>query len=163
MPTLIYSMSVSLDGHIAGPDGAIDWAAPDKELMEFHNEQTRELTGHLSGRGLYQDMLGWETAELTRTDPRELEFARIWKAIPKVVFSTSLTTVEGNARLARTDVADDVAELKNRPADGIRDRRQRVGCAGGSRGGYRLRCDRDRRFQPARIGRRGGDRGVPQS
>ena len=101
MPTLIYSMSVSLDGHIAGPDGAIDWAAPDEELMRFHNEQTRELTGHLSGRGLYEDMLGWETAEQTRTDPRELEFARIWKAIPKVVFSTSLTTVEGNARLAR--------------------------------------------------------------
>ena len=93
MPTLIYSMSVSLDGHIAGPDGAIDWAAPDEELMRFHNEQTRELTVHLTGRGLYEDMLGWETAERTRTDPRELEFARMWKAIPKVVFSTSLTTV----------------------------------------------------------------------
>ena len=119
MPTLIYSMSVSLDGHIAGPDGAIDWAAPDEELMQFHNEQTRELTGHLSGRGLYQDMLGWETAELTHTNPRELEFAHIWKAIPKVVFSTSLTTVEGNARLARSDVADEVAELKNRPEGGI--------------------------------------------
>ena len=119
MPTLIYSMSVSLDGHIAGPDGAIDWAAPDEELMRFHNEQTRELTGHLCGRGLYEDMLGWETAERTRTDPRELEFARMWKAIPKVVFSTSLTTVEGNARLAHRDVADEVAELKNQPGAGI--------------------------------------------
>lgn len=119
MPTLIYSMSVSLDGHIAAPDGAIDWAAPDEDLMRFHNEQTRELTGHLTGRGLYEDMLGWETAELTRTDPRELEFARVWKAIPKVVFSTSLTTVEGNARLAQRDVADEVAELKNRPEDGM--------------------------------------------
>jgi dihydrofolate reductase len=77
MPTLIYSMSVSLDGCIAGPDGAIDWAAPDEELLRFHNEQTRELTGHLAGRGLYEDMLGWETAEQTRTDPRELEFARL--------------------------------------------------------------------------------------
>jgi dihydrofolate reductase len=64
-------------------------------------------------------MLGWETAEQTRTDPVELEFARIWKAIPKVVFSTSLTTVEGNARLARGDVADEVAELKNQPGAGI--------------------------------------------
>ena len=105
--------------HIAGPDGAIDWAAPDEELMRFHNEQTRELTGHLSGRGLYEDMLGWETAEQTRTEPRELEFARMWKAIPKVVFSTSLTAVEGNARLARSDVADEVAELKNQPGAGI--------------------------------------------
>ena len=119
MPTLIYSMSVSVDGHIAAPDGAIDWAAPDEELLRFHIKQTRELTGHLSGRGLYQDMLGWETAEQTRTDPLELEFARIWKAIPKVVFSTSLTTVEGNARLARRAVADEVAELKNQPGDGI--------------------------------------------
>jgi dihydrofolate reductase len=116
MPTLIYSMSVSLDGHIAGPDGAIDWAAPDEELMRFHNEQARELTAHLTGRRLYQNMLGWETAEQTRTDPLELEFARIWKAIPKVVFSTTLTTVEGNARLARGDVAAEVAELKNQPS-----------------------------------------------
>jgi len=119
MPTLIYSMSVSLDGHIAGPDGAIDWAAPDEELMRFHIEQTRELAGHLTGRGLYEDMLGWETAEQTRTEPPELEFARIWKAVPKVVFSTSLTAVEGNARLARRDVADEVADLKNQPGTGI--------------------------------------------
>jgi dihydrofolate reductase len=112
-------MSVSLDGHIAGPDGAIDWAAPDEELMRFHNEQTRELTGHLCGRRLYEDMLGWETAEQTRTDPRELEFARVWKAIPKVVFSTSLTAVKGNARLARNDVATEVAELKNKSGAGI--------------------------------------------
>jgi dihydrofolate reductase len=119
MPTLIYSMSVSLDGHIAGPDGAIDWAAPDEELMRFHNEQSRELTAHLTGRGLYQDMLGWETAEQTRTDPLELEFARIWKAIPKVVFSATLTTVEGNARLARRDVEAEIAELKNQPGAGL--------------------------------------------
>ena len=115
MPTLIYSMSVSVDGHIAGPDGAIDWAAPDEELMRFHIEQTRELSAHLTGRGLYEDMLGWETADLTRTEPRELEFARIWTAIPKVVFSTSLTTVAGKARLARGDVADEVTELMNQP------------------------------------------------
>jgi dihydrofolate reductase len=115
MPTLIYSMSVSLDGHIAGPDGAIDWAAPDEELMRFHNEQTRELVGHLTGRGLYQDMLGWETADLTRADPLEREFARIWKAIPKVVFSTSLTTVQGNARLARHGLVDEAVALQNRP------------------------------------------------
>src|ERR1700748_114048 len=103
MPALIYSMSVSLDGYIAGPDGAIDWAAPDEALMRFHNEQTREITGHLTGRGLYEAMLGGESAEQTRTAPLELECARIWTAIPKVVFSTSLTTVAGNARLARGD------------------------------------------------------------
>src|SRR3984957_1681346 len=115
MATLIYSMSVSLAGYIAGPDGAIDWSAPDEELMRFKTEQTRELTGHLTGRGLYEGMLVWETAEQTFTDPLALEFARAWKAIPKVVFSTTLTMVEGNARLARRDVADEVAELKNQP------------------------------------------------
>lgn len=119
MTTLIYSMSVSLDGCIAGPDGAIDWAAPDEELLRFHNEQTRELTGCLSGRGLYEAMLGWEAAEQTRTDPLELEFARIWTAIPKVVFSTSLTTVEGNTRLARREVADEADDLRNQPGAGI--------------------------------------------
>jgi dihydrofolate reductase len=119
MPTLIYSMSVSLDGHIAGPDGTIDWSAPDEELLRFHIEQTRELTGYLSGRGLYEAMLMWETAEQTLTEPLQLEFAPIWRAIPKVVFSTTLTAVEGNARLARSDVADEAAELKNQPGTGI--------------------------------------------
>lgn len=63
MRRVIYSMSVSLDGFIAGPDGAIDWSAPDEELMAFHNEQSRELDAHLCGRGLYEDMpaLGWST------------------------------------------------------------------------------------------------------
>ena len=76
MRTLIYSMGVSLDGFIAGPEGEIDWSAPDEELMRFHNEQTRELGAQLSGRRLYEDMLPWETAEQTRSDPLELEFAR---------------------------------------------------------------------------------------
>jgi dihydrofolate reductase len=101
--TVIYSMSVSLDGFIARPDGDIDWAAPDEELMAFHNEQSRELDAHLSGRRLYEDMLPWET----RTD----EFARIWQAIPKIVFSTTLDNVQGNARLATGSVTDELARL----------------------------------------------------
>jgi dihydrofolate reductase len=87
--------------------------------MRFHGEQTRELTGHLSGRGPYENMLVWETAGQTWPDPRALEFARLWKAIPEVVFSTTLQKVEGNARLARRDVADEAAGLKNQPGAGI--------------------------------------------
>jgi dihydrofolate reductase len=83
MTTLIYSMTVSLDGYIAGPDGAIDWSAPDEELMRFRTEQARELTRHLSGRRLYENMLVWETAEQTFTDPLALEFAAIWTAVPR--------------------------------------------------------------------------------
>lgn len=63
-------------------------------------------------------MLIWETIEQTSTEPMEIECARIWKALPKVVFSTSLTAAEGNARLAHRDVADEVAELKNQPGAG---------------------------------------------
>ena len=100
---VIYSMSVSLDGFIAGRDGEIDWAAPDEELMAFHNEQSRELDAHFCGRGLYEDMLPWET--------REGEFAGIWKALPKVVFSTTLGEVQGNARLATESVAEELARL----------------------------------------------------
>ena len=55
MRTLIYSMSVSLDGFIAGPKGDISWSAPGAELMDFHNEQARQVGAHLLGRGLYED------------------------------------------------------------------------------------------------------------
>ena len=106
---VIYSMSVSLDGFIAGPNGDIDWAAPDEGLMAFHNEQSRELDAHLCGRGLYEDMLPWET--------REGDFAGIWKAIPKVVFSTTLENVQGNARLATESVAEELSRLGKIPGD----------------------------------------------
>jgi dihydrofolate reductase len=119
MRKLIYSMGVSLDGFIAGPGGEIDWGAPDDELMRFHNEQTREIGAQLCGRRLYEDMLGWETAEATRSDPLELEFARIWTAIPKVVFSATLEKVAGNAALAAGDVADEVARLKEQPGKDV--------------------------------------------
>jgi dihydrofolate reductase len=119
MRTVIYSMSVSLDGFIAGPDGDIGWTAPDQELFRFHVEQTREVSAHLCGRGLYEEMLVWETAEAPRFGPDELEFARIWKAIPKVVFSATLEQVQGNARLASDDVAGQVAKLKEAPGEGV--------------------------------------------
>jgi dihydrofolate reductase len=116
---LIYSMSVSLDGFVAGPGGEIDWSAPDEEAMRFHNLQTRELAAYLCGRGLYEEMLVWETAEQTMSGPLEIEFARIWNAIPKVVFSTTLRQVEGNARLAGGDVAGEVARLTQQPGPGV--------------------------------------------
>jgi dihydrofolate reductase len=110
---LIYSMSVSLDGFIAGPDGEIDWSAPDEELHRFHNQLTRELGVHLLGRRLYETMVYWESADANPSaSDYSLEFARIWKELPKVVFSTTLEKVEGKARLARDGVAEEVAELK---------------------------------------------------
>jgi dihydrofolate reductase len=118
MGELIYSMGVSLDGFIAGPNGEIDWGAPDEELHRFHNRQTRELGGHLLGRRLYEVMLYWETAhENPEAAEYELEFARIWQRLPKVVFSTTLEAVEGEARLVSDRVAEEVAKLKQEPGD----------------------------------------------
>jgi dihydrofolate reductase len=120
MRKVIYSMSVSLDGFIAGPGGEIDWSAPDEELHRFHNERTRELGAHLCGRRLYEVMLYWETADETPSLAEyELEFARIWKPLPKIVFSTTLDEVEGNARLASGTIADEVAALKAQPGKDI--------------------------------------------
>jgi dihydrofolate reductase len=117
MTNLIYSMSVSLDGFIAGPGGDFAWSAPDEELHRFHNQQTRELGEHLLGRRLYETMVYWETAEEQQPSLREYsrEFARIWKELPKVVFSTTLETVVGNTRLVRDGVAEEVARLKAEP------------------------------------------------
>jgi dihydrofolate reductase len=116
MRKLIYSMGVSLDGFIAGPGGEIDWSAPDEELHRFHNQQTRELGAHLCGRRLYETMTYWETAGEDPSAPEhELEFAGIWKRLPKIVFSTTLESVVGNARLAAGGVAEEVATLKEQP------------------------------------------------
>ena len=116
MRKLIYSMSVSLDGFIAGPDGEIDWGAPDEELHRFHNQQVREIGTHLCGRRLYEEMTYWETVDEDPSAPEHvLEFARIWKALPKIVFSKTLDKVEGNARLVREGVAEEVATLKEQP------------------------------------------------
>jgi dihydrofolate reductase len=116
MRKLIYSMGVSLDGFIAGPDGEIDWSGPDEELHRFHNEQTRELGAHFCGRRLYEEMVYWETAEENPSlAEHELEFARIWKDLPKIVFSNTLEHVEGNARLATDGIAEEVAKLKEQP------------------------------------------------
>ena len=117
MRKLIYSFGVSLDGFIAGPDGQIDWSAPDEELHRFHNQQARELGAHLYGRRLYETMRPWETWADERPDAPEpeLEFSRIWRETRKIVFSRTLETVEGNARLVRDNAEEEVARLKEEP------------------------------------------------
>src|SRR4051794_35584135 len=112
MPKVIYEMSGSADGYVVGPDGKFGWAMPDEELHRFHNDQVRALAGHLLGRRLYETMLYWETAE---QDPEEIarEFALIWQALPKVVFSRTLDSVEGaNTRLARDDLRAELSSLQ---------------------------------------------------
>jgi dihydrofolate reductase len=117
MRKLIYSMGVSLDGFIADRNGAIDWSAPDEELHRFHNQQAREVGVELYGRRLYEAMVPWETwDEQPSVSEPELEFARIWKDTPKIVFSTTLEKVEvSNATLVRDGAAEVVARLKEKP------------------------------------------------
>jgi dihydrofolate reductase len=120
MRKVIYSATTSLDGFIADRDGEIDWSAPDEELHRFHNDQTRELGAHLLGRRLYETMVYWETADRDPSaGPVVLDFARIWQALPKLVFSSTLETVQGNTRLATDGPAQELARLREQPGGDI--------------------------------------------
>ena len=106
---LIYSMSVSVDGFIADRAGGFGWTVPNEGQFRFHIAQTRELGGYLCGRGLYETMLAWERDPSMRDNELGAAFGDVWCAIPKVVFSRTLDSVQGNARLAGASVAEEVA------------------------------------------------------
>ncbi len=106
---VIYSVGVSVDGFIADREGRFAWTAPDDELFAFHLARVRELGCHLCGRRLYETMLVWETDPSLRDTELYAEFADVWSALPKVVFSRTLDSVQGNARLAEASVAEEIA------------------------------------------------------
>ncbi len=115
MRSVIYSMAVSPDGYIAGPDGKFDWSIPDEELMRFATDESRQVGVQLMGRKLYETMLYWETVDPASLDDSDLEWIAIWKPLPKVVFSTTLATVQGNARLASGGLAEEIERLRAEP------------------------------------------------
>lgn len=118
MRPVTYSMSMSLDGYIVGPDGTFDWSAPDPDVFRFWIEDIRGVGVHLMGRRLYETMLYWETAEQEQSlDDAELEWTALWKPLPKVVFSTTLTEVQGNARLASGGLAEEIERLRAEPGE----------------------------------------------
>ena len=106
---LIYSLGLSVDGFIADREGDFNWGGPDEDLFRFHVTQTRELGGFLLGRRLYETMLVWETDLSMRESELDAAFADAWCAIPKIVFSRTLKSVQGNARLAEASVAEEAA------------------------------------------------------
>ncbi len=119
MRSVTYSMGVSLDGYIVGPDGDFDWTPPDEEVFRFVTDEIREVGVHLLGRRLYETMLYWETADQDPSlDDSMLEWAAIWKPLPKVVFSTTLSAVQGNARLASGGLAEEIERLRAEPGEG---------------------------------------------
>ena len=142
MRNVTYSLGVSLDGYIAGPHGEFDWTEPDEEVFRFVTDEIREVGVQLLGRRLYETMLYWETADQDPAlDDAMLEWAAIWKPLPKVVFSATLSAVQGNARLASGGLAEEIERLRAEPGDRRhRDRR------------------RDSRHRGCRIG---SDRPVP--
>ncbi|MFY9919748.1 MAG: dihydrofolate reductase family protein [Mycobacterium sp.] len=120
MRSVTYSLAMSLDGYIVGPEGDFDWGAPDEEVFRLATDEVRGVGVHLLGRRLYETMLYWETAE---ADPSlndlEREFAAIWKALPKVVFSTTLPAVQGtNTRLASGGLVEEIERLRAEPGEG---------------------------------------------
>ncbi len=121
MGKLIYSMSVSLDGFVESPSHSLDWMDIDEELHTFFNDQSREISASLYGRRMYELMFGyWPMAEADpAAAPAEVEFAGIWKRIPRIVFSTTLDQVDPGSRLVRSDAVEEVARLKAQPGSNM--------------------------------------------
>jgi dihydrofolate reductase len=112
-------MSASLDGYIAGPDGDFDWPGFGEGIFRFWIDEIRGVGVHLMGRRLYETMLYWETAGQEQPlDEAELEWTALWKPLPKVVFSTTLSAVQGNARLASGGLAEEIERLRAEADEG---------------------------------------------
>ena len=117
MRKIILMMSVSLDGFMEGPERELDWQLVDDELHRHFNEQLSAMGAFLDGRVAYELMAGfWPTAD---SDPAStgpmVEFARIWRDMPKIVFSRTLELAEWNTTVVRDVVADQIMELKEQP------------------------------------------------
>jgi dihydrofolate reductase len=120
MRKLVYSTSLSLDGYIDSAIGDPGWVVPDEELHRHFNDVEREIDTLLYGRRMYELMAGyWPTADQDPSAPGPIvEYARIWKPLPKVVFSSTLERVDWNSRLSRGDAVAEVARLKAQPGGG---------------------------------------------
>jgi dihydrofolate reductase len=110
---LIYSMIASLDGYTADADGTFDWAAPDEEVLAFINDRERGIGTYLYGRHMYEVMRYWETASVQGQSPAFRDFAGIWLAADKVVYSTTLRAAStARTRLETRFDPDAVRALK---------------------------------------------------
>jgi len=120
MRKLVYSTSLSLDGYIDAAAGDPSWVVPDDELHRHFNDVERETDTLLYGRRMYELMAGyWPTADQDPSAPDPIvEYARLWKPVPKVVFSSTLERVDWNSRLVRGDAVAEVARLKGKRGDG---------------------------------------------
>jgi len=110
---LIYSAITSLDGYVADEDGNFDWAEPDEEVHTFINDLVRPVGTHLYGRRMYEVMVDWETITLADQPPFIQDFAEIWQAADKIVYSKTLETVSSaRTRLERDFDPEAVRQMK---------------------------------------------------
>jgi dihydrofolate reductase len=116
MAKLIYSAITSLDGYVADESGGFDWARPDEEVHAFINDLERPVVTYLYGRKMYETMAYWEKAQSAFEQvPVAREFARIWKAADKIVFSKALESVStGKTRIESNFDPDHIRQLKER-------------------------------------------------
>jgi dihydrofolate reductase len=114
MSKLIYFTPTSLDGFLAGETDSMDWSAPDEEVMAFINDRTRPVGTYLYGRKIYETMKVWQTPDvMPGLTPAMMDFARIWQAADKIVYSKSLETVSTpNTRLEREFEPQAIRDLK---------------------------------------------------
>jgi dihydrofolate reductase len=117
MRNVIYVTSISIDGYIGAENGDSSWVIPDEELHRHFNEQEASFDMHLYGRRMYELMAAyWPTVEDNPAAPAyEIEYAQIWKQMPKVVFSQTLDHVDWNAHLVAREAAAEVVRLKQQP------------------------------------------------
>jgi dihydrofolate reductase len=113
MGKLIYAALASLDGYVADKDGKFGWAEPDEEVHAFVNDLERPVGTYLYGRGMYQVMIAWESLDLAGEPPVIQDFAAIWRAADKIVFSRTLESVSSaRTRLEREFDLEAVRRLK---------------------------------------------------
>ena len=113
MGKLIYSAIASLDGYVADEDGKFDWAEPDEEVHTFVNDLSRPVGTFLLGRRIYEVLVAWETPSLADQPPFIQDFAEIWRAADKIVYSKSLDAVSSaRTRIERDFDPEAVRQLK---------------------------------------------------
>ena len=114
MGKLIYLLNTTLDGFVEGPGHSLDWPVIDEVLHAWFNEQERSTAASFYGRGMWETMSPyWPTAESDpAATPAMKEYGRLWVDTPKIVFSSTLESVEGNARLAAGDIRTELAKAR---------------------------------------------------
>jgi dihydrofolate reductase len=114
MAKLVYSMITSLDGYVTDESGSFDWATPDAETFTFINDLERSTGTVLYGRRMYETMVFWETFDGSEDEPYGQDFADIWRAQDKIVYSTTLAEVSSDrTRIERSFVPDAIQRMKD--------------------------------------------------